>query len=79
MRRAAISIPSNIAEGNRRGTRKEYCHFLFIAFGSGAELETQIDIAKRLPQTKNLDYEKISGLLNEVMRIINTIIQKLDI
>lgn len=48
MRRAAVSIPSNIAEGSRRGSRKDFRNFLLIAYGSGAELETQIKIAKRL-------------------------------
>ncbi len=48
MRRCAVSIPSNIAEGQRRVGRKDYCHFLSISFGSGSELETQIEIVKRL-------------------------------
>ena len=48
MKRCAVSIPSNIAEGRRRGSRKDYRHFLIIAYGSGAELETQIEIVKRL-------------------------------
>jgi four helix bundle protein len=48
MRRASVSIPSNIAEGFTRRTRKEYAQFSRIAFGSGAELETQVIIAKRL-------------------------------
>jgi len=42
LRRATVSIPSNIAEGRSRGTRKEFKQFLVNAFGSGAELETQI-------------------------------------
>jgi len=79
MRRCSVSIPSNIAEGSRRGSRKDYCHFLNIAFGSGAELETQLDIAKRLPNTSNLKYSEIDSLLDEVMRIMNTIISKLKI
>jgi len=78
MRRSAISIPSNIAEGSRRGTRKDYRHFLQIAFGSGAELETQIEIAKKLPSTINLNYIEIDNFLDEIMRILNTIIQKLN-
>jgi four helix bundle protein len=48
MRRAAISIPSNVAEGSARGTTKELLHFLRIADGSLSELDTQIELAKRL-------------------------------
>lgn len=71
MRRAAISIPSNIAEGSRRGSRKDFRNFLLHAYSSGAELETQFDIAKRLPFGKDLDYSKAGSLLDEVMRILN--------
>ena len=48
MRRAAVSIPSNIAEGAARGTTKELLYFLRIADGSLSELDTQIELAKRL-------------------------------
>jgi len=48
MRRSAVSIPSNIAEGNRRKSRKEYVRFLSIAPGSCAELETQISLSTDL-------------------------------
>jgi len=48
MRRSAISIPSNIAEGSARSSKKEFSHFLSIAQGSLAELETQIIISKEL-------------------------------
>lgn len=71
MRRCAVSIPSNIAEGRRRGTKKGYRQFLLIAYGSGAELETQIEISKRLPFGKNLDYSKLDSLLDEIMRMLN--------
>jgi four helix bundle protein len=47
MRRAAISIPANIAEGNRRKRRGAYCNHVLIALGSQAELETQIEVALR--------------------------------
>ena len=64
MRRCAVSIPSNIAEGRRRGSKKDYRHFLIIAYGSGAELETQIEIVKRLQFNKNLNFIKVDGLLD---------------
>lgn len=78
MRRSAISIPSNIAEGRFRGTKKDYLQFLRISYGSGAELETQIEISKRLPKTKDLDYSKADSLLEEVMKMLNVIIRKFN-
>ena len=48
MRRAAVSIPSNIAEGNGRNTTRDYLHFLGMAYGSVKEVETQVLIAERL-------------------------------
>ncbi len=75
IRRAAISIPSNIAEGKMRGSEKDYRRFLLIAFGSGAELETQIEIAKKLPLIKNLNYNIVDLLLEEIMKILNVLIR----
>jgi len=77
MRRAAVSIPSNTAEGRRRGSRKEFRQFMLISYGSGAELETQIEIAKRLSFGSKLDYSKIDGKLNEIMRMLNKILASL--
>lgn len=78
MRRSAVSIPSNIAEGRFRGTKKDYSQFLRIAYGSGAELETQIEISRRLPKTKELDYSKAGSLLEEIMKMLNVIIRKFN-
>lgn len=74
IRRCAVSIPSNIAEGKLRESNKEFNRFLLIAFGSGGELETQIEISKRLNKTKDLDYTKVDNLLDEVMRMLNRMI-----
>lgn len=76
MQRAAVSIPSNIAEGKLRGSSKEFSHFLRIAFGSGGELETQIEIAKSLPKTKGLDFVPVETLLDEIMRMLNAMLSK---
>ncbi len=78
MRRSAVSLPSNIAEGRFRGTQKEFSQFLRIAYASGAELETQVEIAKRLPKTKMLNYQKTDILLSEVMRMLNVMIRKFN-
>ncbi len=71
MRRATVSIPSNIAEGRRRGSRKDFRNFILTAFGSGSELETQIEISRRLSFGKNLDYKQADALLDEIMRMLN--------
>ncbi|MDP3985234.1 MAG: four helix bundle protein [bacterium] len=78
MKRSAISIPSNIAEGSRRGTRKDFRHFLLNAFGSGAELETQLKIARRLSFNQNFDFSIAENLLEEVMRMLNKLIKELQ-
>lgn len=77
IRRAAVSIPSNIAEGRFRGTRKDFLQFLRIAYASGAEVETQLEIAKKLSKTKLLNYNKVDDLLVEVMKMLNVMINKL--
>ena len=78
MRRAAVSIPSNIAEGSRRGTHKEFRYFLLVAFGSGAELETQVEIAKQLYTRREINFETIDLLLDEVMKMLNKMIYSTD-
>ncbi len=74
MRRAAISISSNIAESYHRFHTKEKNQFLSIAFGSGSELESQIEIAKEL--FPKHDYTEAEKLIVEVMKILNTFLQK---
>ncbi len=74
MRRAVVSISSNIAEGYHRFHDKEKQQFLAIAFGSGSELESQIEIAKIL--FPGVQYEESEKLLTEVMKILNTFLQK---
>ena len=78
IRRAAVSIPSNIAEGKMRGGKIEFKRFLLIAFASGAELETQLIIARKLPKMDKLDYNKVDSLLEEVMRMLNKLISQLE-
>lgn len=74
MRRCSVSIPSNIAEGKKRMSNNEFYRFLHIAYASGAELETQVIIAKRLNFGIDKNYIEVDGLLDEVMRMLNTII-----
>ena len=78
MRRAAVSIASNIAEGRMRGTKKDFTNFLRIAFGSGAELETQVVVAKLLSKTKGSQYASVDSLLEEVMKMLNVMLKKLN-
>jgi len=75
VRRSAVSIPSNIAEGFRRYHNKEYKQFLYIALGSCAELETQIIIAKELDYITDTDktelIEKIKYICRMTVKLIN--------
>ena len=77
MNRCAVSIPSNIAEGSKRGTRKDFCNFVTIAYGSSAELETQLILLRNLPFGKNIDTSIAEKLLAEVMKMLNSMRQKL--
>lgn len=78
MRRAAVSLPSNIAEGSKRGTKKDFCQFLRIAQGSGAELETQILLAKQLEYISEKDFIVTIKLIEDVMRMLTVFVKKLS-
>lgn len=71
LRRAAISIPSNIAEGYSRGSGKDACHFFSISIGSIYEVMTQIDIASELNYVSLEEREELFVLCNESLRLIN--------
>jgi four helix bundle protein len=74
MRRASVSIPSNIAEGSGRNHKKEFVQFLYLARGSLLELETQIELSKMMKFLDNDQYKTIIGLLNRTHRVINGLI-----
>ncbi len=77
IRRAAVSIPSNIAEGYSRKSTKEYSNFISMAFGSGAELETQLLLAKSLKLTSEKNFQNVESLLEEVMKMLNVLLAKI--
>jgi four helix bundle protein len=77
IRRAAVSIPSNIAEGYSRQKRLEYVQFLQIAFASGAELETQLLLSEKLKLLNNKTFQELNNLLQEVMKMLNSLIRKI--
>jgi four helix bundle protein len=77
MRRSAVSIPSNIAEGFRRYHNKEYKQFLYIALGSCAELETQIIIANELDYINETNKTELIEKIKYICRMTVKLIQKL--
>jgi len=77
MRRSAVSIPCNIAEGYRRGHRKEYIHFLHIALGSCSELETLLSLSRDLELVDENGSENLYELQEEVSRLLSGLIAAL--
>lgn len=75
--KSAISVPSNIAEGYNRGSRKEYLYFLKVAYGSLAELETQCLIAAQQGFFSSTDAGFIENEIDEIGKMMNAVISKL--
>ena len=71
LRRASVSVPSNIAEGFGRKTQKDRIQFYVIAFGSALEIETQIYISKELSFGEIGKYDQIEQVLTEVLKMLN--------
>ncbi|MBM6881896.1 four helix bundle protein [Bacteroides caecigallinarum] len=74
MRRAAISIPSNIAEGYARAHDKELLHFLYISLGSASELETQLIICKEIGYLTEGQYVELEMMNSEIMKMLTSLI-----
>ncbi len=76
LRRAAISYPSNIAEGAARSSKKEYIQYLYISLASLSEIETQLIISKRLDYLKGNDlFEEIDALRKMTLSLIRYLIE----
>ncbi len=74
MRRCAVSIPSNIAEGYGRGTNAELIHFLYISLGSSNELDTQLELSRRFAYVSDDDFVMADSLNNSVNKMIQSLI-----
>ena len=74
IKRSVVSIPSNIAEGAARESNKEYIHFLYIALGSVAELETQLQISFDLEFINRESLNDITSKLEEIARMLSGLI-----
>ena len=78
LRRAAISVPSNIAEGCGRQSDRELANFLNIAAGSASEIDYQLLLAKDLDYITNDQYQLLEANINEVKRMLNSFINKIN-
>jgi len=78
IRRAAVSVPSNIAEGYGRKTTREYVHSLYVAYGSICELETQILISHDLDYIESDIFDKLQEEIGDVERMLKGLIKSLS-
>ena len=78
MRRSAVSVPCNIAEGYRRGHRKEYLQFLHVAYGSCGELETLLSLSHDLGFIEKGNFEMLYSLQEETSRLLRGLILSLS-
>ena len=78
MRRAAVSIPSNIAEGQQRTSTREFLRFLSIARGSNAELQTQLVLACKLGYFQSEQIRETMNLTREISKMINALMISLN-
>ena len=76
IRRCAISVPSNMAEGHGRNSTNEYLHFLRIATGSLYELQIQMEISMNLHYLNRGDFDKLYELSREIERMLSSLIRK---
>jgi four helix bundle protein len=75
MRRAAVSVPSNIVEGCARRSKAEFVRFLDIAFGSGRELAYQVSLASRLQHMPEEDSQRLESIANEMLKVLSGLIK----
>lgn len=78
LRKTAVSVPSNIAEGYGRGSQNDYVRFLKIARGSLYELQTQLEVSSNLGYLKQEVFEVLEQKANEIERMLNTLIKKVQ-
>ncbi len=79
LHRAAISVPSNIAEGHARFSPRDFRHFLRMSRGSTAELETQLRLARRLGYLSEADLRPILKQVSEVGRVLTGLINSIPV
>ena len=78
LRRAAVSVASNIVEGSARKSKADYVHFLFMAYGSSCEIEYQLSLAFRLGYLDQTHYEPLHAKSIETSKTLNGLIRSLQ-